>query len=248
MAKKADQGEKKPKKAKKPTPEQEAKAIQKSRTRGRDSRSFDKLRSMDCFSEVHSLIVSGQPVAKVARYIQKTIGEYNDVEEKSLMSVLIRYRDSIPPGEILDVHDPAFVEKAREEMRDEMENIRALDRIVSIMELNAQMRAESVALSGIPDRTLHQECESAARVIKIRHDAAMDIGLYGKSRDLGKLQVNPVITQIHNQFGDIGVKIAGDPELNSRFQSIFMRLVQAASLPSAESIDTLGSEVNGYDS
>jgi|GEM_PF-5715454 len=250
MAKQTKDGDKKeskePKKAREL--EREAKAIWKSSGCARESKAFARLREMKCFPEVHSLIVSGHPVAKIARYIQQTMGEYTDVAFDSLLSVIMRYRDSLPPGEILAVHDPAFVEKARQEMRDEMENIRALDRVVSIMELNSQMRAESVVLTGIPDRTLHQECESTARVIKMRHDVSMDIALYGKSRDLGKLQVNPAISEIHNQFGDVGVKIASDHELNSRFHSILVRLAQASSLPLAESIDILGSEVNGCDS
>jgi len=56
---------------------------------------FQKLRSLACFPEVHDLLVLGWNVSAVADVIRHQHGEYRHVQRRSLVEILRRYRNSL---------------------------------------------------------------------------------------------------------------------------------------------------------
>ena len=56
---------------------------------------FVRLRSLRCFPEVNDLLVRGWNVSAVADVIRHKHGAYLDVQRRSLVEILRRYRNSL---------------------------------------------------------------------------------------------------------------------------------------------------------
>jgi len=63
---------------------------------------FQKLRSLPCFPEVHDLLVRGWNVSAVADVIRHRHGAYLHVRRRSLVEILRRYRKSL--GDEVQLH------------------------------------------------------------------------------------------------------------------------------------------------
>lgn len=65
-----------------------------------------KLRTLQCFPQVHEKILDGIPLPEVASFIQEEKAEYTDISHESLVRTLSRYRDSLPPADLLATRLP----------------------------------------------------------------------------------------------------------------------------------------------
>lgn len=78
---------------------------------------FRKLKSLPFFDEMHKKIVASVPVARVAKWIQEDKLQCLDVQRDSLIKMLTRYRNSLPPA-AFEVVQTVFMERAIEKMND----------------------------------------------------------------------------------------------------------------------------------
>lgn len=65
-----------------------------------------KLRLLQCFPEVHEKVLDGIPLPEIATFIQGERGEYTEISHESLVRTLTRYRDSLPPADLLATRLP----------------------------------------------------------------------------------------------------------------------------------------------
>lgn len=65
-----------------------------------------KLRTLQCFPEVHEKILDGIPLPEIASFVQEEKGEYTGISHESLIRTLARYRDSLPPADLLATRLP----------------------------------------------------------------------------------------------------------------------------------------------
>jgi hypothetical protein len=91
---------------------------------------FKKLRALDYFGEVHRRLVEGHTPRSVAEFIQ-TKGGFSDIKFMSLERMLRRYKDQIPPSEIVEANNPRELARALKKLE---KDICVHDEMVKIFE------------------------------------------------------------------------------------------------------------------
>lgn len=181
---------------------------------------FQKLRAMKCFPEVHERICDGWPISEVATFVQEKRGEYTDAKHITLMTVLQRYRDSLPKSELVKKRIPKYFVEAMHDVEAEIDELIEFTRLY-------RLQMERIGIDHQTERnirklfpTMTQEIRVAGEILNRIAQLKMDLGM--NERHLGKVDVE---TQILGEVAaryegtEIG-KILEDPKSRGRLRTI----------------------------
>lgn len=183
-----------------------------------------KLRSLKCFNEVHERVLSGWAPSELARFIQETRNEYGHANRISLMQVLQRYRDSIPPAQLLAKRMPQAFQKAAEEVEEGVDELKELNKLYRLQmgRIDIDLLTEKKINKLMP--TMTQEVRVAAELLGKIADLKMDLGL--STRHLGQVDAEVTITTDPSKYGRDSVqKVMQDPERRRKVLNVAERIL-----------------------
>jgi len=192
---------------------------------------FEKLRSLSCFTEVHEMLITGWPLAEVAKFIQKQHGEYTDIEEIALIFVLQQYRKSLPPAALLSQTLVPTFAKAAESVR---QGLNVLDELTALYQIQMKRigidhENEKHIKKLIP--TMTQEIREARSILESMQKLKLDLGL--DERHLGTIQLAGV-ADVSARYGKPSVaKVLADPNATRRLVDLADKLLQVSATRSA---------------
>lgn len=181
---------------------------------------FNKLRALACFPEVHDRICKGWPLSQVATYIQDDCGEYTDAEQVTLVKVLQRYRDSLPPGERAKYVLPKAHREAVEEVQEDIDEIRELIKLYRRQEKRLDIDGKVEENIGKLLPTMTQEVRATAEILNRIAQLKMDMGVH--ERRLGTVDVEAgLIADVEQKYDgtDVG-HVLKDPKKRRRLLNI----------------------------
>lgn len=198
------------------------------RIQGAPKTSFAKLRSMECFDEVHQKIIDGWKIAEIARWMQEEKEEYTDVTRDSLTLILQNYRKSLPPGELVSKRIPDAIHKAAEQLAEGMDELQELEKLYRFQMQRVQMGHAKEKLINLPIPSMTQEVRVAAEILGRYAELKMDLGI--NERQLGTVDVvQTKISEASDRYGKPGVqKVLENAESRRRVLGLAERFLQLA--------------------
>jgi hypothetical protein len=189
---------------------------------------FQKLRAITCFSEVHERITKGWPISDLARWVQEEMLEYTDAKRSTLISVLTRYRDSLPPAERAKHTLPQSHIDAVEEVEEILDELRQYAVTIKdqVKRYKKGMAVEDKIGTLLPG--LGQEIRIVGELLKQSASLKMDLGL--NERHLGTVDVEAtLIGNVADRYAGTEVeKVIGNPKSRRRLQGIAEHLMSLA--------------------
>lgn len=174
---------------------------------------FKKLKRLKCWLEVDRRIRAGYPLKDIARYIQEDREECVDVKSKSLRFELGRYRESLPPGEIVARNMPSVYLKKRKEFEEGNDELAYLDKLMNIQMERIENIMEQQKKLGVwmPSQTMPREMETGRKLAYTRAQLKMDLGL--SKRDIGKLTLeSELVEKAREKWGYEVAQTVSDPD------------------------------------
>jgi hypothetical protein len=165
-------------------------AVQRSPDPRGENQQFVKLRSMQCFGDVESMLRSGMQITQIRRLIQETFGEYTDVTAESLEWTLREYRKTMTPAEMVSSVLPSLFAKQVDRLDEGIDELNAMQELLEMQMGRIKSLTEVENKLKFPLRGLGQEYAVALSIMKARADLKMDLGLNGKERQLGRLSLD----------------------------------------------------------
>lgn len=208
---------------------------------------FQALRRLRCFNEVHERLLAGWSVSELARFIQDDRSEYGNVSRQGLMQVLQRYRDSIPPAQLMRRALPKEFEDAKKQVDD---GLNALDELRDLYRL--QMKRVAIGWNNEQNikillPTMTQEIRVARELLSGIADLEMDLGLATRAAD--EVNVNVNVSADLGKYGKKSIEtVMNDPVRRRKVLNVAERMLALPgrldkSTPSAEVIDATAVEV-----
>ncbi len=205
---------------------------------------FTKLKALNCFREAHQKLLEGWPISELARWIQQDNSEYNDVSRDSLVSILSKYRNTIPAAEFVKTNEnlsPALADKLREAQQglDELAEMEKLYRLqMERVEIDRKMEQNIKKL--LP--TMGQEVRTAKEILQAYADLKMDLGI--TDRNLGTARTEMINATIDLSGATPAVqKVLEDPESRRKLSAIAQRFLTAAKDPVTAKADVEDAEI-----
>lgn len=190
---------------------------------------FQKLRTLKCFPEVHERICLGWPMSELAQWIQEQKAEYTDVQRVSLMTILQRYRESLPPGVLAQHKLPKAHREAIEEIERDIDEVKELTKLYRRQVERLDVDGNTEKKIGKLFQTMTQEIRVTADILKMIATLKMDLGL--KERHLGTVDAEVhVLSAIDEKYEgtEIG-KLLQNPKTRRRLQGIAEHALSLAS-------------------
>ena len=209
-----------------PVPDREARLQRRVKPVSRKYDRFERLRSLKCFDDINEMLVTGWPIAEVAKYIQGTKREYTDIEELSLIYILQAFRRSLPPSTLVARRLPQAFQKASQEVRDGLDVLAEMSKLYEIQmkRVEIDFKLEQKAQKLIPSMT--QEVKEARGILEGIQKMKMDLGL--DERHLGTLQIDSGATdEVVTRYGRSSVRrVLEDPKASRKVLSLAERFVE----------------------
>ena len=206
-----------------PVPDKSQRAQRRVKPVSRKGDKFERLRSLDCFKEIHDMICTGWPLSEVAKFIQKNRKEYTDIEEISLVWILNAYRKSLPPTDLVaPTMGPTF-EKAAQKVRDGLDVLAEMEKLYGIQmkRIEIDHAIELKVKKLFP--TMTQEVKAARELLESYQRIKQDLGL--DERHLGTLTVST--DEVATRYGKPGVRKAlENPQSRRKLLSLAERFVR----------------------
>jgi hypothetical protein len=187
---------------------------------------FLRLRSLNCFEEVHKQVVEGLELVSIAKYIQVECNEYVDVGREAVISVLKDYRQSLPAA-LLAARVPRASAMAAERVREGLDELEELDKLYQIQleRIGIDFATERKINKLIPSMT--QEIRAGREILTEMAKLKMDLGL--NDRHLGKVDIDAQIVQDVTKRYDVTVsKTLTNPESRRKLLGIAERFLSLA--------------------
>lgn len=190
---------------------------------GDDTR-FLKLKSLDCFKEVHGRILDGWQVAEVAKMVQEERGEYTDATRGTLTTLLHEYRNSLPKGTLIRQTLPKVLHKAAEEVKAGVNELDELEKLYLMQMERIKIDVGTEKKIGKLFGTTGREIREAREILEARAKLKMDLGL--DQRSLGTIEVDArVVADFASHAGEPAVASAyNDPESRRRLLDLARRV------------------------
>ncbi len=189
---------------------------------------FQKLRGISCFSEIHERITKGWPIADLARWVQEDRQEYTDAERCTLVTVLTKYRESLPPAERAKHTLPQSHIDAVEEVEELIEELKTYSMVIrdQISRYKKQMLIEDKVGTLLPG--LGQEIRIVGELLKQSASLKMDLGL--NERHLGTVDVEAsIIGGAAERYAGTEIeKVISDPKSRARLNGIAEHIMSLA--------------------
>lgn len=185
---------------------------------------FQKLRSLRCFQEVYERLLAGWGAPELARFIQEDRTEYGHASRISLVQVLQRFRNTIPPAQFAAQRMPGEIHKAVEEVDEGIDALKELEKLYKIQmeRINLDLANERQIKTTLPKMT--QEMRVAKEILGGITDLRMDLGL--NQRHLGESSVAVTVQVDVAKYGKESVqRVMADPEKRRKVFNMFERIV-----------------------
>jgi len=189
-------------------------------------RGHKKLRALKCFDEVHRRIIEGWGMPALADYVQDECDEYTEVSKQGLISVLRRYRDTIPPGQLIQKRIPSKMEQASAQIDEGMDELDELWNLYQIQmeRLGIELQNERTIKKLFPSMT--QEIRTTREILSTIAELKMDLGL--NSRQLGTVDVDAHITaHVSDKFSNPKVaRVLANPQKRQKLLGIARQIAK----------------------
>jgi hypothetical protein len=191
--------------------------------------SFQALKRIRCFKEVHERILAGWSMPELARFIQDDRSEYQHASKMALIQTLQRYRDSIPPAQMMRRAMPDEFAKAKE----------AVDKGLNVLEEHRKLfklQMDRIAIGqknekniGMLMPTMTQEVRVASELLTRISDLEMDLGLVTRVGDEVNVNVS-VSGQVDvGKYGKKSVAdVMNDPERRRKVLNVAQTMLALA--------------------
>jgi hypothetical protein len=209
------------------------------RPKSRDE-GYQKLRTLKCFREVHERILAGWEPAAIARFVQNDRNEYTHATQVSLAQVIQRYRDTIPPAELLKTRMPKAFEEAKAEVDEGLDELKEMEKLYKLQmkRIGIALTVEEESKRLMPNVT--QDVRTAREILAGYADLKMDLGLSARAGE--KVDVNVNVTTDASRYGKKSVeRVMNNPELRRKVLGVAERVF--ALQGRLEVIDAESSEV-----
>lgn len=215
----------------------------------RRATNFPKLRALKCFDEMHQLFLDGWSDRKIAEFIQEERHEYTDASREGLVSMLRRYRTTIPSAQLIKGRMPLCFEQAALRVAEGLDELDELWLLYAVQmeRIGIEYENEKTINKLFPSMT--QEIRAAREILTSIAQLKMDLGL--NERQLGKIDVEAHITaHVEDRLGDPKVaKVLANPEKRRKLLGLASKLARVADEPEvieakAEVVDSEPSEAS----
>jgi hypothetical protein len=189
---------------------------------------FHRVKNLKCFPEVRERLADGWSLGNIADLIQKEHDEYTDITKQSLVSILHRYRKSIPPGELARKAMPAAIQNAVLEVSESLDEIKALKDLYDLqierikIDFGTEKKIGKLLGSLTQDiRTLREIVESSAKL-------KSDKGLIPKNLGTMTHEIQGGI--MHADVSNVVTsKVLEDPQSRSKVLSLMQKFMNQSS-------------------
>lgn len=138
-----------------------------------------RLRTLKCYSEVRQMVLEGQPVPEVVRFIQEEAKEYTDVTVASLTRTLYRYKNSIPPADFLAVRLPRKHVEAQQAVASSLDELKELKQLYDLQFARIKKLTEAEkGLNNVLFPNLTQEIRVATEILNASASVKRAAGLF----------------------------------------------------------------------
>jgi len=181
---------------------------------------FQRLRALKCFSEVHDRICDGWPLSEVARFIQEKRQEYDDVQHTTLMSLLQRYRATLPKSDIVREKMPQFHAEAMVAVEEDIDELAEFIKLFRMQESRLNIDHQTEKNINKLFGSMTQEMRVAGEILHRIAQLKMDLGM--NERHLGKVDVETeVLGEVAARYEgtEIG-KVLANPKSRRRLATV----------------------------
>jgi len=185
---------------------------------------FQKLRTLRCFNEVYERLLAGWSPSELARFIQESRNEYTHASHVTLMQVLQRFRDTIPPAQLMAKRLPKSFEKAVEKTEEGIDELAEMEKLyrMHMERVNIDFTTEKNIKKLMP--TMTQEIRVASELLGRIADLKMDLGV--STRHLGQVDAEVTIKSETSRYGKESVKkVMEDPEKRRKVLNVAERIL-----------------------
>lgn len=163
-----------------------------------------KLRSLECFDEVHQHVLEGWTPSNLAKFIQEDKGEYLDAARTTVISALKDYRASIPPAELISQRMPEEFNKAVKKLKKGIDEVAELEWLTSFQKRRLKIDGETERKINKLLPTMTQEVRAHVEVLRTLASVKMDLGV--NKRHLGSLEVDAtLVSEVTSRYGTASV-------------------------------------------
>jgi hypothetical protein len=172
------------------------------------SRAPDKhkrIKSLECFTEVHEMVITGWALGDIAKHIQQLKGESDDITEDALIFSLGEYRKDLPPGVLVQKTLPAVFTQAVTQLNDGLDALEEMEKLyrIQMKRVNIDHAMEVQIGKLLPNMTA--EIRMARDILESYAEMEMDLGLV--ERRLGRVDVGAEeLSQAAAHYGKESVK------------------------------------------
>ena len=185
---------------------------------------FAKVKSLECLEPLNEKIKSGYPIPEIARWVQEDMMEYTDVSRDSLVTILSRYRNAMPPAQLV-APIPGVAVKAEARVMKGLDELDELEELYAVQKGRIRRYAALESQAPMPWNAVNKDIMLAATILVRRHEIKMDLGV-GGGRNLGTLGIRPELQANVDKYGDDVKSAAKSAESKSRVLALAKSLVK----------------------
>jgi hypothetical protein len=190
---------------------------------------FQKLRALRCFQEVHQKLVDGWGLTELAKWIQRDRREYTDVKRITLVHLLKDYRNSLPPGTLIERRMPSVFHKAAKRVKKGLDEVKELEDLVKFQKRRIRIDGGTEKKINKLLPTMTQEVRTLRECLQTLADVKMDLGL--SKRHLGELNLDAtLLADVVGRYGNPAVaKVLQDPQSRQKVMGVAEKFLALAS-------------------
>jgi len=152
---------------------------------------MSRLEKLPCYESIKKMIMLGAPLTDIADHIQLVEGEYTDVERNTVVSALSRNKRKLNALGILRHRDPDFVERAKKEVAEAVDEIKELAELIQMQKDRIDSGVQSEGqIDGLLFSSNERAMHTLVKMLAESHSMKMDLGVNG-GRELGRLKITP---------------------------------------------------------
>ena len=189
---------------------------------------FQRVKALKCFPEMREKLLAGWPLPKLADFVQKEQNEYTDVTKQSLVSILHRFRKTIPAGELASQVLPTAITDAVKEVVDSLDEIKALEDLYKLQMQRVQIDFSTEKKIGKLLGSLTQDIRTTREILESIAKLKSDKGI--TPRNLGTMTHEVQGGIIHADLPNASAaKVLEDPQSRNKVLSLMQKFMNNSS-------------------
>ena len=194
-----------------------------------------RLRKLTCFPEVEERLRTGFSTVSIAKYIQEDCQESLDVNRDSLADMLQRYRNDIPPNElILTQKLSRFTEKSMEKIQEGIDVLAELREMIHLQKKRILMDHAHEEKMKKALASVGNEVKTFKDLVVSYNDVESSLGL--KPKQLGEVNINVNAEVLASSHSDVVNKVLNDPIKRRRLMGLADKMLSLANTNKLEGI------------